>query len=323
MNNIISIIIPNYNGKSLLEANLPSVYKAIEKTDFKFEVIVIDDASTDDSVSFLATQYPSIGIIKNERNKGFSPSVNLGIQKAIGNLVLLLNTDISLFEDYFQKLLNYFEDDSCFGVSGRFIGLENDFIQEAAKYPNLTYTRKIKPFNFYVNEPNAKVPTLYLCGGCSLFDKQKLLQLGGLNEAFAPFYVEDAELSIRAWRNGWACYYEHDAVCRHPASSTIKKYKQSKYIWLITQRNKLFLHSLHLSMASKLIWYSRQFFTLAVQLFVCNWKYHQAFFLFLKDKKNLNASKEKYLPQSVNKTPLEKIMRQMKNKIDQLQIVKV
>ena len=69
---LISIVLPNYNGKELLEFNLPFIYKAFKKGSFSFEIIVVDDCSTDNSVDFLQTDYPEIKVIKSDNNCGFS-----------------------------------------------------------------------------------------------------------------------------------------------------------------------------------------------------------------------------------------------------------
>jgi len=71
--------------------------------------------------------------------------------------------------------------------------------------------------------------------------------LGGYSELFAPFYGEDVDLSLRAWRMKWLCYYDPDATCAHKTSSTIKEHHRKKQIKLISTRNKLIFHEYHLA----------------------------------------------------------------------------
>ena len=170
----ISVVIPNFNGRHLLQKNLPSIYEALKRTNSSFEIIVVDDASTDDSVLFLKENYNDVIVISSEINKGFSPTINKGIRIAKNDLVLLLNSDVFLLPDYFTDLFKYFDREDTFGVSGRFIGMNDEKIQEAAKYPFLSVSKKIQPYNFYVKDPSAWIPTLYLCGGGALIERKKL-----------------------------------------------------------------------------------------------------------------------------------------------------
>src|SRR5258706_15949240 len=92
----ISIVIPNWNGKELLERNLPEVLAAKDfKSNMISEVIVVDDGSTDGSLKFLHDQFEGkIKVIKHKQNRGFSAAVNTGVRSANGDLVCLLNTDV-------------------------------------------------------------------------------------------------------------------------------------------------------------------------------------------------------------------------------------
>ena len=86
MNDSISVILPNFNGRGLLEKNIPSLFEALG--DIDNEIIVIDDCSSDDSVQFLKETYPAIKVIRNEINLGFSATCNKGIKAAKLNLFM-------------------------------------------------------------------------------------------------------------------------------------------------------------------------------------------------------------------------------------------
>lgn len=320
----ISVVLPNYNGRDLLAANLPSVYAALQKAGVDHEVIVADDASTDESVIFLRENFKDVKVVAKKTNRGFSPTINSGIELATKELVLLLNTDVSLLPDYFEHLFPYFDLPDTFGVSGRFIGLNDEKIQDAGKYPLLLGSKKIQPFNFYVDKPSALIATLFVSGGGALVDRKKLNLLGGFDEIYAPFYYEDTDLSMRAWRLGWRCYYEHSAVCRHPASTTINKFNKKRRIWITTQRNKLIFHSLHLNAQSKLIWYSRQAITLVIQAVVFRWKYHIAFFNYLGKRSEIKKSKQRLLSISnAPLKPLERIVEDICSELDEQKVIKI
>jgi GT2 family glycosyltransferase len=324
MQKSISVVIPNYNGRDLLSKNLPSVYVALRQVNAEHEVIVVDDASSDDSVSLLRNEFKDVIVLVNEINRGFSPTINKGIIVAKKDLVLLLNSDVVLTPDFFKPLMPYFENNDTFGVSARFIGLNDDIIQDAGKYPELLLSGKIQPYNFYVDQPEGWVPTLFVSGGGGLIDRAKLQRLEGFNEIFAPFYVEDMDLSIRAWEAGWKCYYEHEAICRHPVAATIGRFHVKKSIWIITHRNKLILHDLHLSRTSKMIWNFRQAITLVIQGIAFRWKYHKAFLLYLGKRPQIRESKKRQqMICGNNIIPIEKIMKSMRREIDRQKKVRI
>ncbi len=242
----ISVIIPNYNGKNLLEQNLPFVFQALETSYITdFEVIVSDDCSKDDSIDYLKTNYQNkIILLENPKNVGFAGNVNRGIFKAQKDLVFILNSDVQLTENYFIHLLKYFEFPDTFGVMTRIDNFQNQTIDQA-KFPKISFSKIDGTQNFF--NPNLKLQySFFLSGANALIDRKKIVELGGFLEIFNPFYYEDVDLGIRAWRKGYKCYYENNAYCYHDVSNTIKK-KPKKQVQKIILRNKIFLHYLHLS----------------------------------------------------------------------------
>ncbi len=250
MNKQISVVIPNYNGKHLLELYLPSVVAALKFAQVEYEVIVIDDASVDDSIVFIQQHYPDIKLLCNESNKGFSPTINKGIFAARYELVLALNSDVKLSVNYFIEQLKYFDASDTFGVMGKIVDLsgnEDSKIQDGAKYPKISFKGIKTTYNYIPSTENSEkwLPSFFLSGANALMNREKLLLLGGFDEIYAPFYYEDADLGIRAWRVGWKCYFEPKSVCMHAISSTISKFKSEK-VKVIAERNRILLNYMHL-----------------------------------------------------------------------------
>lgn len=306
----------------MLPQVLPTVFSALENTGLASEVIVVDDCSTDDSVNFLNNNFHSVQIIQNEKNSGFSVSSNKGIRAAKHNLVLLLNSDVKLEADYFHHLLPYFDDPKIFGVMGRIVGWDDDNIQDGAKYPSFHHA-KIKTSVNYILENKSEMcgglMTVYLSGANALIDREKFLQLGGFNEMFSPFYVEDYELSMRAWRIGYQCKYEYRAVCRHKVSTTITTGNRKSFIRMIYNRNKWFLHAIHLSPARRVTWMIQLIPEIFFQSLMMKGYYLKSFLFFVKARKQIKSSRKKFEQLAGNRVQsvdevVKTILNSLKNK---------
>lgn len=298
----ISVIIPNYNGCVLLPQILPTVFAALNNTNLPYEVIVSDDCSTDETVLFLEKEYPQIVVIKNKINKGFSPTINTGIFTSKYEWLLLLNNDVKLSNKYFENLLSYFDDEDTFGVMGRIIGWDNDTIQDGGKYPSF-HGVKIKTSGNYIpleSKAGDRLYSMYLSGANAFVSREKIIELGGFDELFAPFYVEDFELSLRAWRLGWKCYYEHNAICKHKTSTTIKSNSSKIFVKKIYYRNKMFLHAIHLDKSKLLIWYVQLLLEILMHLFTGRLWFFASLKMFFAAQKEIKTSKNNFMLLSKN-----------------------
>ncbi|RIW13391.1 glycosyltransferase family 2 protein [Algoriphagus lacus] len=242
----ISVVLPNFNGKDLLESFLPYTFEALRNSQVDFEFILVDDASTDESVPWTKSSYPEIKIIQNSSNRGFSNSCNCGIEASQGDLVLLLNSDIRLSPDYFQNQLKYFDDEDTFGVMGKILNSHNRELEIGAKIPRRSGIFLKSDIQYIPKTAESWAPTLFLSGANALIDRKKLIALGGLDEVFSPFYAEDLDLSVRAWRMGWKCYFEKESVCYHLGSKTIKSNNPNPRIKATYFRNRMIFHAIHL-----------------------------------------------------------------------------
>lgn len=251
----ISVIIPNYNGINLLKEYLPFAIDAIKNAGTEYEIIIVDDKSKDDSVDFIKQNYPSIKLLLNPENHGFSYTCNRGIEAAKYELIFLLNSDVKLTPDYFSHQWKYFSREDTFGVMGRIIDMEGDHIQDAARVPKFNGLKLKTGYFYYTNDHEDWLYTMYLSGANALIDAAKLKEIGGFDEMFSPFYSEDMELSIRAWRLGWKCYYEHQSICRHKLSATTKNYKTPQWVKRVYFRNRFYFHVLHFNGLAEFLYY--------------------------------------------------------------------
>ena len=203
----VSIVIPNWNGKGLLEKNLPKVVAAAKDA----EILVVDDGSTDDSVVFVKKNYEKIGIIAKKNHEGFASSVNAGVAAANGDIVVLLNTDVVPEENFLPPLVSHFANDKVFAVGCMDKSKEGDTIvlrgRGLAKWQR----------GFFIHERgevNAS-DTAWVSGGSGAFRKSMWSGLGGMDPLFNPFYWEDIDLSYRGRKAGYALLFEPKSVVWH------------------------------------------------------------------------------------------------------------
>ena len=290
----ISVVIPNYNGEALLPEILPTVIRALEEfvsraeahpalTGTACEIIVSDDCSTDGSLALLATKFPIVKVITASVNGGFSRTANRGVAAAGNDWVLLLNSDVKLEPGYFHPLMKYMNMPEVFGVMGCIIGWNDEVIQDGAKYPSF-HGVKIKTSGNYLlpeEQMEAGIRSMYLSGANAFLHRERFMEIGGFNEMFSPFYVEDYELSLRAWRLGYSCWYQHTAVCRHRTSSTIGTQRKRNAVKVIYNRNKMFLHSIHLDGLTRVAWFIQLLGELLVNVIIGRFGFARSFRLFI------------------------------------------
>ncbi len=287
----ISVIIPNYNGLELFPQTIPTIFEALAETKLENEIIIVDDCSTDDSVKYISENFPSIITIKNIKNSGFSKSVNIGVSHSSYQFVLILNSDVKLTKTFFTNQISHLSNPKVFGVMSKIIGWDNDKQQDGATYPILELFKiKTSTSYSYKHDDNQARFTTYLSGANMFIKKDIFYEIGEFDEIFSPYYSEDTELSIRAWRLGYLCIYEPKAICRHKISYTMKKSQKKKNVDIIYNRNKFILHELALTGISKLFWRLQLFIELIFRIITLNFRFIKSYILYIKMFGEINRS---------------------------------
>lgn len=230
MNEVVRVVIPNYNGAELLRSNLGTV------TSLNLPVTVIDDASADASVSILREQFPNVRVIARAANGGFSAAVNDGIRATDEDFVVLLNNDVQVTPHFLEPIMPLFEDESVFAVSPSIVLRERGGIDEGCK---TAFWRHGIMYMDQRQDISHVAPVLYTTGCAAVYRRSMLESLGGFEEAYSPFYFEDADLGYRAWKRGWKSLYQPKSVVYHQHSASISKLKSS-FTSRIRARNLLF-----------------------------------------------------------------------------------
>ena len=215
----VAFVLPNYCGRELLERFLPSVLRAAEAA--ATQVIVVDDASTDDSVPFLRSAFPSVQVIPLPTNVGFARTVNAGVEAAEADIIVALNTDVQPQPDFLPPLLRALEQPDVFAAVPRIRRPLQGGVAESAIAGE--FRRGLFRLRFLGDAPFAArpepFPTLYPVLAAAAVRRDLYLQFGGLDDLFAPYYWEDADLGYRAWRAGYRVLCVPGSIVDHHAGS--------------------------------------------------------------------------------------------------------
>lgn len=214
----VSIIIPNYNGAKYIKECIDSVYNQTYKD---YELIVVDNASRDDSNKIIEENYPQIKLIKNSINTGFSIAVNQGIKTAKGEYVILLNNDTLAEPTWLEALVNAIEKDKkIFSVCSKMIQYyDNKKIDDAGdEYCILGWAWK-RGDGKSTDEYTKTVEVFSSCAGAAIYRKSIFDEIGYFDENFFA-YMEDVDISYRAKIHGYKNVYCADAKIYHIGSAT-------------------------------------------------------------------------------------------------------
>jgi GT2 family glycosyltransferase len=216
---LISIIIPNLNGAH----HLPDCLDSLRRQRYPaFEVIVVDNGSTDGSLALLARDYAEVRLVALDENWGFAPACNRGMRAARGTILVLLNNDTEADPGWLEALVAALARQPQAGaVASRILLFDRrDHLHTAGDFYRLDGT----PGNRGAWERDAgqfdeEMPVFSACGGAAAYRRAMLDEVGLLDEAFF-FSCEDVDLGWRAQLVGWSCVYAPQAVVYHKVSAT-------------------------------------------------------------------------------------------------------
>ncbi|WP_160044160.1 glycosyltransferase family 2 protein [Paenibacillus sp. USDA918EY] len=216
----LSILIVNYNTCQLTTDCLRSVFAS--ETAYEYEVIVIDNHSSDGSVASIREEFPNVTLIANTENTGFAKANNQGMAAAKGRYVLLLNSDTVVQKETLQTMLAFMDEHPKVGASGCKVILPDGSLDKACKRgfptPSASFYyafgfSKLFPdkpkFNQYQLghlDPDQEYPVDCLVGAFMLVRRETIEQIGGLDETFF-MYGEDIDWCYRIKQAGWDIHY--------------------------------------------------------------------------------------------------------------------
>ncbi|MBX9689821.1 MAG: glycosyltransferase family 2 protein [Candidatus Obscuribacterales bacterium] len=216
---LVSVVIPNWNGKKFLKACLDSL---IASRYSQIEVVMVDNGSVDGSVEYLEENYPQLKLVKFPHNTGFSVAVNAGIRNSAGEFIALLNNDTVVDENWISRMVEVMRQHPEIGSTGcKMLAYDDHSLLDGAGdgyrrggLPGRIGHREIDKGQFdqerYILGP---------CGGAALYRRSMLDDIGLFDEDYFA-YLEDVDIGLRAQAAGYKCLYVPDAIMYHLGCGT-------------------------------------------------------------------------------------------------------
>ncbi|WP_418511842.1 glycosyltransferase family 2 protein [Corallibacter sp.] len=240
----LAIVILNWNGKKLLQDFLPSVVTCSPEA----SIYVADNASTDDSISYLKTQYPDINIIKNKENGGYAKGYNDALKHVNADVFCLLNNDVEVTENWLSPIISEFKNNPNTAIIQpkikdyknkthfEYAGAAGGFIDKYG-YP---YCRG-RIFDTIEEDKNQynDTTTIFWASGACLFIKRDVFnELEGFDEMFFA-HMEEIDFCWRAFNLGYTTKYVGESTIYHLGGATLQNTNPKKTY--LNFRNSLFM----------------------------------------------------------------------------------
>lgn len=262
----LSIIIVSFNVKDLLRECLESIWASLNSQTVSFEVVVVDNASDDDTCLMLKKEFTWVKLIEAKKNLGFSKANNLGTKDCLGEFILFLNPDTKPCLGSLEKMTSFLKKNLRVGIVGpRFLNEDGTFQPSIGVYPSLVSLIIEKPIDFLerkigedshsflgrcsVKWRRFKEPSrVDWVGGAGLMCRREVFgRIHGFDENFF-MYFEDVDFCLRAKKAGWKVYFLPQAKIYHlrgrsqPAKSRRKAavYYQSQDYFFAKHRGRLY-----------------------------------------------------------------------------------
>lgn len=243
----LSIVLVCWNNKEYLEPCLRSVFAAGLRN--RFDVVVVDNASTDGSQAMLRTLFPQVALIQNDRNAGLSRASNQGIAATSGRYVLLLNNDTLVNGPSLDALVDFLDVTPDAGAAGgRLLNPDGTFQGAYAEFSTLREEflvatglgERLWPGYPSHADANEVRPVGWIGSACLLLRRAALAQVGVLDEDYF-IYGDEADLQYRLRRGRWKVYYLPSATTIHYGGRSMDRWRRRRMVY----RGKLLFYRKH------------------------------------------------------------------------------
>jgi GT2 family glycosyltransferase len=234
---LISVVVLNWNGSQVLDQCLKSLY---DQTYRPLEILVVDNASTDDSVDLIKKGFPGLKLIVNKQNLGFGGGNNVGIQASQGSYIMMLNNDTRLDPRCIEELKRGIEKEDRYGACASKILLQyEDNLIDAAGIvvcpDGLSIGRgRLEKGDLYDDEVE-----VFFASDCACLYRREMLEDIGLYDEDFFAYADETDMGWRAQLAGWRCLYNPKAVVYHLHSASSGTYSPMKAF--LVERNRIWV----------------------------------------------------------------------------------
>ena len=220
----LSIIIPSYNTKALLERCLTSVFVSLKKTTIDFDVIVVDNASNDGSQNLVSSKFPQVHLVRNKENVGYGKANNQAITKAKGEYVVLLNSDIVVQDDAIGVLYRFIKEKNKAFAGGKLLNEDGSSQPSCGPFftiPMVALMLFAKGDYWGVTRysPDESRPVDWVSGACLIGRKSAFIEVGLFDEGIF-MYMEEIDLLYRASEKGYSTFFLPEARFTHTGAAS-------------------------------------------------------------------------------------------------------
>lgn len=273
-----SIIIVSYNSSKFIFDCINSIKNQKYPN---YEILVVDNASSDNSVFIVKENFPEVRIHKSSRNLGFAGAVNLGVSLSNGDIIVLLNPDVVVEENWLLTLTEAFQNEQVGIVGSIILDSNQSFIQHAGAVihkngitehiklslneVSLTDSEKLlEKIKEKIKNEFKKIDIDYVTGASIAIRRILWERLGGLDEKYFPGYFEETDFCIKSKKIGYKVELEPKSVCIHKQASSIGLFSSTFYYFYHKNRIRFILKNynfkkfIHDFLPSEIDWIRRK-----------------------------------------------------------------
>jgi GT2 family glycosyltransferase len=229
-----ALLVLNWDGRRHYPHLLPSLREAVARHPAPVPVVVVDNSKLTEDLEFVRTNFPEFEVVLPERN-AFLFSLNAVVAARTEDVVIILNNDLRVDPGFIAPLLEHFSDPAIFSVAATAWEWDGSRVQHGAR---LMRRHAGWVYRSDVRELVGPHPTIEASGGWSAFHRRRFVELGGFDEIYFPAYLEDMDLTYRAWMRGWTSVVEPRSVVFHRGGGSTKASGQRTRFLRTMHRNQ-------------------------------------------------------------------------------------
>ncbi len=238
---LVSVIILNYNCRKNLGVVLENCLLSVFQTNYpSFEVLFVDNASTDDSVAFVERNFGEdarLRIIQNEQNFGFAEGNNIGIRKALGKYIVLLNSDTRVDPEWLTALVSTVRPPEVGAAQSKLLQLGAPELLDCAggflDYYGYHFERGQGERGSKYDQPGE----IFYAKGASILIKREVLEKTGLFDPDLFIYHDETDLCWRTRLSGYTVLFSPKSIVYHASGSTMSRFQEKRRSFLSTRKS--------------------------------------------------------------------------------------